>query len=241
MMNNEDVKPLLHSADADLRRVLEAGAQHEPSPQDLAGLTKKLAAILPPGTLPPTTPSGGPPPPPPPAAPAASGAGGAAKAMLAIGAIGVAAIVGVAVTRSPSSSSPATPITTAAGSVSVSVSDPEPPPPVFPTATTSAEVPPPPPRRVTHSTPPPPPPPETTMLAGAHEQLLKGSPAQALAMTNDHAKAYPNGSMAQEREVIAIEALMKLGRRDEAARRATQFHKSFPQSSHGERIDRLIK
>jgi hypothetical protein len=60
-------------------------------------------------------------------------------------------------------------------------------------------------------------------------------------MTNEHAKAYPNGALAQEREVIAIEALVKLGRRDEAAKRATGFHKSFPQSSHGERVDRLIK
>ena len=44
----------------------------------------------------------------------------------------------------------------------------------------------------------------------------------------------------QEREVIAIEALMKLGRSDEARLRADRFSRTFPGSAHTPRVMQLV-
>jgi hypothetical protein len=47
--------------------------------------------------------------------------------------------------------------------------------------------------------------------------------------------------MAQEREVIAIDALMRLGRADGAKARAGRFHAAWPDSAHGRRVDALVE
>ncbi len=62
--------------------------------------------------------------------------------------------------------------------------------------------------------------------------LSTNNPRQALAITREHARRFPHGLLAQEREVIAIEALRKLGREDEAGQRATKFRESYPGSAH---------
>ena len=62
--------------------------------------------------------------------------------------------------------------------------------------------------------------------------LATNNPSQALAVTREHARRFPNGLLAQEREVIAIEALRKLGKQDEASQRATKFQKAYPGSAH---------
>jgi hypothetical protein len=43
--------------------------------------------------------------------------------------------------------------------------------------------------------------------------------------------------LAQEREVIAIEALKRLGRSDEAARRAADFARRYPGSAYRKKLD----
>jgi len=72
------------------------------------------------------------------------------------------------------------------------------------------------------------------------QRAVRSDPARALALADEHARGYPSGTLAQEREVIAIDALVRLGRRDEAVARGARFHAAFPGSSHGRRIDVLI-
>jgi hypothetical protein len=46
--------------------------------------------------------------------------------------------------------------------------------------------------------------------------------------------------LVQERELVVIDALLRLGRRAEAIARAARFHQQFPTSVHGRRIDVLL-
>jgi hypothetical protein len=66
---------------------------------------------------------------------------------------------------------------------------------------------------------------------------LASSPARALALTEQHRTRFPSGVLAQEREVIAIEALKRLGRTDEAARRAADFARRYPGSAYRKKLD----
>ncbi len=230
MSNHESVRPLLEdpSLSAELRSVLDAATEHEPSPGDLAGLEKKLAAALPPGTLP----GGGSPP----AAPAGGAAGGAkVLAGLAI-ASAVAGTLWLARAPEPKVEEAPRPAATTEPAASVATAAPaiETAPPVVSAAPSVRTAPKP-------SAAPISAPPETTMLKEAHEALLHGTPERALTLAEGHARAYPRGALAQEREVIAIESLVRLGRRDEALARARSFHAAFPGSSHGERVDRLVE
>lgn len=83
-------------------------------------------------------------------------------------------------------------------------------------------------------------PPEMELLDAA-QRALATRPAEALAKCDELARSYPRGMMVEERERIAIEALVSLGRRSEAERRAAAFHKSFPRSSYGPRVDAILK
>jgi hypothetical protein len=68
-------------------------------------------------------------------------------------------------------------------------------------------------------------------------RALASSPATALALTNQHAARFPHGVLAQEREVIAIEALRRLGRTAEAEQRAAAFAQAFPGSAHRRMVE----
>jgi hypothetical protein len=70
---------------------------------------------------------------------------------------------------------------------------------------------------------------------------LVADPAQALRMTEEHASRYPRGVLLQERDVIAIDALVRLGRRDEARARATAFHARYPSSAHASHLAAIVE
>jgi hypothetical protein len=93
----------------------------------------------------------------------------------------------------------------------------------------------PPPSVETEHTPATDPTAELTLLAQARRALTI-SPARSLALVADHAAHYPKGMFVQEREVIAIEALVKLQRKDEARKRAAEFERAHPRSPHLERL-----
>jgi hypothetical protein len=76
---------------------------------------------------------------------------------------------------------------------------------------------------------------ELSLLKRAQEQVVT-APAEALAIAEVHAKRFASGALAQEREVIAIDALLRLGRRSEAARRAERFQAQYPGSAHARRL-----
>ncbi len=66
---------------------------------------------------------------------------------------------------------------------------------------------------------------------------LSADPARALALTEQHRAHFPAGVLAQEREVIAIEALKRLGRTDDAAQRAAAFARRYPNSAYRKKLN----
>jgi hypothetical protein len=72
------------------------------------------------------------------------------------------------------------------------------------------------------------------------QDALSVDPEEALALTGRHAARFPNGSLTQEREVLAIEALVRLHRIDQARARANAFFRDFPSSGHRRRVEALL-
>ena len=80
---------------------------------------------------------------------------------------------------------------------------------------------------------------ETKALQQAQD-ALKTDPDYALAQCDDDAKLFPNGTLSQEREVIAIDALTRLGRMPEAKARAKKFANDYPTSAQLPRVHKLV-
>lgn len=76
---------------------------------------------------------------------------------------------------------------------------------------------------------------EATLLDAARNALHTDA-RRALALTAQHRELYPRGILAQEREVIAIEALRRLGQSEEAQKRNREFESSYPTTIHGREI-----
>jgi outer membrane protein assembly factor BamD (BamD/ComL family) len=70
--------------------------------------------------------------------------------------------------------------------------------------------------------------------------VLTSDPAAALALTQQHARRFPVGTLVPEREVLAIEALNELGRVSEARSRFDAFRTRYPQSPHLARLEALL-
>ncbi|HEX2880564.1 MAG TPA: hypothetical protein VHO25_13620, partial [Polyangiaceae bacterium] len=70
--------------------------------------------------------------------------------------------------------------------------------------------------------------------------VLGGNPAEALQLCEEHRKLYPGGAMSQEREMIAVTALVRLGRQEEAYSRAEQFRRNYPKSAYLRQIDKVV-
>jgi hypothetical protein len=66
--------------------------------------------------------------------------------------------------------------------------------------------------------------------------LLSRAPARALALTREHRRRFPHGALAEEREVITIEALKLLGRERAASDEADAFGTQYRNSVHRERL-----
>ena len=84
----------------------------------------------------------------------------------------------------------------------------------------------------------PPPPLEEDLLERA-TQALHRDPTEALALADEHARTFGTGRLAQEREVIAIQALSKLGRFDAARARAQRFLNQYSNSPYANDVARL--
>jgi len=70
---------------------------------------------------------------------------------------------------------------------------------------------------------------------------LNGSPNEALALAEQHRALYPRGAMVQERELIAISALARLGRHSAVLARAAQFERDFPTSPYRKQVNALAQ
>jgi hypothetical protein len=90
------------------------------------------------------------------------------------------------------------------------------------------------------ATVPKPVPTEASLLESARRSL-SDDPKRALALIERHRRLYPSGALVQEREVLAIAALEKLGRQSAAEERANDFKKNFPGSAHQRKVDGVVE
>jgi hypothetical protein len=72
---------------------------------------------------------------------------------------------------------------------------------------------------------------ELALLVPARK-LVAVDAARALALAEQHAREYVRGAFSEEREVIAVEALVRLGRTADARARVRGFVERHPGSSH---------
>lgn len=77
-------------------------------------------------------------------------------------------------------------------------------------------------------------------LLGRARKALATSPSEALALCDLHQHRYDQGLLAQEREVIALDAELRLGRVSAARARAELFRNLYPGSAHRRRIEALL-
>ena len=80
---------------------------------------------------------------------------------------------------------------------------------------------------------------ELALLEDARRALAT-DPARTLALADAHARRFAKPALAQERERLAIDALVRLGRRSEAEARAKSFEATYPQSAHLARVRALV-
>lgn len=81
---------------------------------------------------------------------------------------------------------------------------------------------------------------EARLVGRAREALRSGDPALALRVLYESSRRFPHGVVRQEREALLVEALVRLGRRDEAMRVATAFERNYPNSPYAARVQGLV-
>ncbi len=81
---------------------------------------------------------------------------------------------------------------------------------------------------------------EIRLLQSA-KAALADRPAETIQLVNDHTRHFPSGILVQEREVIAIEALLRTGKTADAHARAQSFMKTYPKSAHRRRVAALLE
>jgi hypothetical protein len=81
---------------------------------------------------------------------------------------------------------------------------------------------------------------EEAALVQRAERLLDADPGAALRLVDERRRRFPTGALDQEAEVVAIDALLRLGRRADAAARARTFEAAHAGSLHARRIKRLM-
>ncbi len=80
---------------------------------------------------------------------------------------------------------------------------------------------------------------EAKLLEGARS-ALSANPAQALQIVGTHQRLYPDGQLSAEGELIAVDALLRLGRRQEAEQRAAPRLAHNPNSLYAKRLRQLL-
>lgn len=71
---------------------------------------------------------------------------------------------------------------------------------------------------------------ERQLIEQARNALVRGEARAAEAPLSDHAARFPRGRLAEERESLWIQALLRQGRFPDARTRATNFERDFPNS-----------
>lgn len=74
--------------------------------------------------------------------------------------------------------------------------------------------------------------PSEAQLLSQAKATLSSAPSKSLTLLAQHEKLYPNGVLAEEREVMKVRALQNTGRMEAAEKQAQEFRKSHPDSIH---------
>ena len=78
------------------------------------------------------------------------------------------------------------------------------------------------------------------LLNRARAAFAAGDYGAALAAVVSHAKRFPSGRLEEEREALAVKALVGAGRYDEAQARGARFRARFPRSFLAPTIDEAL-
>jgi len=81
---------------------------------------------------------------------------------------------------------------------------------------------------------------ESRMVLEARNALRSSDPGTALRLLEAARVAFPDGALMQEREALAIEALVRSGQRDLASKRAEAFLRDYPKSPHAADVRRSL-
>jgi len=81
---------------------------------------------------------------------------------------------------------------------------------------------------------------ESALLRRAREKLENGDPKGSLDDIASMANRFPRGELAQEREVVAIQALLALGQRAAAATRTAAFLRTHPSSPYADSLRQAL-
>jgi len=82
---------------------------------------------------------------------------------------------------------------------------------------------------------------ESALLERARTALSRGRSAAALDALSEHARRFPRGSLAEERDALRVQALVQAGRGGEARARALEFRRRFPQSLSWPAVQAALK
>jgi hypothetical protein len=82
---------------------------------------------------------------------------------------------------------------------------------------------------------------ERELLDRARSAFAAGDPTATLAAVGLHAKRFPSGRLEEEREALAVKALVGAGRYDEARLRAARFRSRFPHSFLSPTIEEALR
>lgn len=81
---------------------------------------------------------------------------------------------------------------------------------------------------------------EQELVDTARGALARGRAAEALAATEQHAARFPTGALAEERDALAVQAVVLDGRSVEARLRADRFVRKYPRSIFRAAVERAV-
>lgn len=81
---------------------------------------------------------------------------------------------------------------------------------------------------------------EQALLTQARSALAQSQPDAALAATQEHARRFPQGMLIEERETLAIRALVQAKRVKEARERGKHFRQEFPTSIYLPAVEQTL-
>jgi hypothetical protein len=82
---------------------------------------------------------------------------------------------------------------------------------------------------------------ERLLIDRARAAIARGRAVDAQQAVDEHAREFPRGQLAEEREALAVQALAQAGRTREATQRAAAFRKRWPDSVLTPVVDEAVR